>query len=134
MQLFINVNSIESANRVISLSKWVLGLLFCYVITTFFAEPQQLPLQIPQTQRSLVETITVAAKIGVIVWIIWCGIKFRRNQLGQTPWLFAFVVFELIGTATNSLDTLSIIGLLLLVPSNVLLFNMLQAWQFLRKA
>ena len=134
MQLFINVNSIESANRVISRSKWILGLLVCYVITTFFVEPQPLPLQIPQAQRSLVETVTVAAKIGVIVWIIWCGIKFRRSQLGQTPWLFAFVVFELIGNTTNSLDTLNIIGLLLLVPLNVLLFNMLQAWQFLRKA
>ena len=134
MQLFIRVNSIESANRVISRSKWILGVLFCYLITTLFVESQPLPLQIPQAQRSLVETVTNAAKIGVIVWIIWCGIKFRRNQLGQTPWLFAFVVFELIGTATNSLDTLNIIGLLLLVPLNVLLFNMLQAWQFLRKA
>ena len=113
MQLFIRVNSIESANRVISRSKWILGVLFCYLITMFFVEPQPLPLQIPQAQRSLVETVTVAAKIGVIVWIIWCGIKFRRNQLGQTPWLFAFVVFELIGNATSSLDTVNIIGLLL---------------------
>lgn len=133
MQLFINITSSETAYRAMQRSRWALVLIFLYAIVAILSPSKPLPAVLSAEHQHLIQTATLAAKLGILAWVIWCDFRFRRQQYGQVPWLFAFAVFELIGRVSLPLTPLNLLGIFVLIPSNVILFNMVQAWRFLRK-
>lgn len=133
MQLFINITSSDKAFRVMRRARLALGLIVLYTVVMLLSPSRPLPDLLSSEHQHIIQTATFAAQVGVLAWIIWCDFKFRRHQFGQTPWLFAFAVFELLGKVSVPLAQINLLEILLLIPSSIILLNMVQAWRFFRK-